>query len=488
MPAKKQAKSDDSDDSSSVGASPSPAEIDLLLDASRKGAQRKGGSSAPPDSSGVLCYCCYSLSADGSPTWLFACTYCRICSIGLSLILLGVLIAEASVGVIAGQSFVQRHRQLEPNLTDCVLSAAKLAGEDFFCDVGEGAWWTPANWTRRAWFPACTSTYLIEEMAEFNRRHAWELVHFPSRQGELGQEDVSLDAWWLPASDSQAPRIVVVHGNGGNFNDWSVQLPAYFLRSMGFAVLLPNLRGFGSSEAASAQVTWGWAYQLDVLGAWDYLRRDPDQRLGGALPPEKVGIQGVSLGAFAASVAAGIDPRVPGVWLDTPIYDPQNLMLFQLRRIVGTFLAPFFVRVAWLFANQFAGVQLDAFTPAKVLPSSRQEPGAAACNVGVVADLQDSAVPVSEAELLVQLLRSGATPAYEVLADDKAGVSRCGRENHLVLPVWAPDAYREKLCHFWAATFGLSEGECHLEDLPRFAMDISASVGWEDRPERPGFG
>lgn len=365
----------------------------------------------------------------------------------------------------------------------------EVVNGNVFCDMGQGPLWTPSNLTAKMWFPSCTSTYLIEEMAEFNRKHPWELVSFPSRHGEAGQEDVTISAWWLPVSDREAPRIALIHGSGANFNDWSVQLPAYLLRSMGFAVLLPSLRDHGASGASNRgdQVTWGWAYHLDVLGSWDYLVGDPAGKLGGPLPPAKVGLHGVSMGAFAAAIAAGVEPTIPGMWLDTPVYEPRNLMLFELRRVVGALLAPWFVSAAWLVANHVAGVQLDHATPAKVIPSSRQGPGAIVCTVGAVADLQDSAVPESETELLVHLLRSDAATSFRVLAYDKASVSRCGSANHLALAVWAPDAYRQKLCHFWTETFDKPQSYCMIEGLPRFAMDIGATSGWRER-RRPQFG
>lgn len=403
------------------------------------------------------------------------------------MMLLGLLAAQAAVGVLVGQAFLASGRAVEPNLTACTLSAAQLAAGELFCDAGEGPMWTPANLTANMWFPACTSTYLIEEMAEFNRREPWELVRFPARRGDAGQEDAQLSAWWLPARHPQAPRVVVVHGLGGNANDWSVQLAAYFLRSLGFAVLLPSLRDFGFSSprgANASKVTWGWAYHLDVLGAWDYATRDPDRRLGGALAPDMVGLQGVSIGGFAAAVAAGLEERVPGLWLDTPVFDPQTLLRFQLRQLVGAVSAPLFLNTTWLLANRFAEVELDLATPAKVLPQSRRDPGARKCNVGAVAGLNDRLVPDNEAAQLLRLLRDHPAGRYPVLVDEQAAAT-CGSSDHLTLPVWAPDAYREKLCHFWTTTFAKPRTFCKLEELPRFAMTVAATTGWQERPRRP---
>merc|ERR1739848_773185 len=68
---------------------------------------------------------------------------------------------------------------------------------------------------------------------------------------------------------------------------------------MGFSVLLNNIRGVGYSENTTAGITtWGYAYHFDLLGAWDYLKQDPDSILGGQLPASKVGIMGFSMGAF----------------------------------------------------------------------------------------------------------------------------------------------------------------------------------------------
>jgi len=474
----------------------------------------------------VCCYCCYRRGADGEPTWLIACTPCRICVTGFCGLLLLLLSAEVAVGTLAAQVFVKNNRVFEQNLTSCQLSAQQLARGDIFCSPGSGSTRAPHNMTRTMWFPGCTSTYLIEEMEMFNSKQKWDLVTFSSRAGTSGQESVQLDAWWLPVKDAKAPRIVVVHGNNANFNDWTVQLSAYMLRSMGFAVLIPNLRSHGSSgmEGDGSKVTWGWSYHLDVLGAWDYLVNDPAGKLGGPMASSKVGLQGYAIGGFASVVASGLEPSIPGVFLDSPVFDPKDLLLFDLEKSLGL-LAPGFGEAAWQVAKKLAGVDLGHHTIAEAVaaraPGSSSTLGKASgfdckagyfnwekgwaktkkeacckafhvacprCRMAVVAGSNDAGVPASQADKLVDLLRSDpASSSYDVTLHLQID-ERCGAADHLSLAAWGPDLYRQRLCDFWAPTFGLSVRSCGLAELPHFAMDVGATKGWTDKPMGPLFG
>mmetsp|Transcript_118679 Transcript_118679/g.383217 ORF Transcript_118679/g.383217 Transcript_118679/m.383217 type:complete len:886 (-) Transcript_118679:113-2770(-) len=322
----------------------------------------------------VLCYCCYRKVGKGEARYLCYCTHGRVALCGFLWLVMLFIGTEVGVGLYAGREFIMKHANLEQNLTSCRLTDEQRRSGETFCGVAPGRpRWTPSNVTYSARFPACTSMDLVHEMRKFNSRHSWKLVTLTSRPGSAGQETVELDAWWLPVSNAAAPRIAVVHGNNANFNDWSVQLVAYMLRSMGFAVLLPNLRDHGSAQKTSTagKTTWGWAYHLDVLGAWDYLVHDPTGELGGALPPSQVGIMGFALGGFAAAAAMALEPDIPGVWLDSAFSDPARIMQLDLQKLLGRF-APYFFWSSWFFANKLARVDLGHMTPAKALSKRLQ--------------------------------------------------------------------------------------------------------------------
>jgi len=469
------------------------------------------------------CYCCYRKGPGGEPTWLFACTPCRCCFCSLCGLLLIVLGAEFTVGYFVSKAFVQRHYAVEENVTSCTLKPEDLKAGNTFCGYEHGNLLTPKNMTHSLWFPACTNTYLIDEMAEFNKRHDYKEVRFFSRAVDGGPPKVMLTGWWLPATQPQAPVIIVVHGENENYNDWSVQLPAYFLRSMGFSVLIPNLRDHGSSgrstgrggavdesknfdcaagysnwrkgwsdkkkqwccktcgfacpdgdSRADAMITWGYAYHLDVLGAWDYLLQDTNGVFGGPVPANKIGLMGHGMGGFVAAIATGVEPTVRGAWLDTPVYSPRNMMKFDLEELMGL-VSTAFIHVSWFLATKFAGADLEAETPKNAVAAR----AAALCKVALVANTQDSFVPFSETELLrTDLLANSAYKVEEYFAEP----ARCGIKDRLTLAAWKPDTYRQKLCDFWTNAFGISLDACGISELPHFATDVGSSDSWAPRP------
>lgn len=303
----------------------------------------------------------------------------------------------------------------------------------------------------------CGGAKLLQVMANFNGKHPARLVHFPSRPGPDGQNAVNLTAWWMPppvaAGSEQQPRILVQHGYGGNFNDWSVQLVAFMLRSLGYGVLATNLRNHGSSDRfGSGYCTWGWAQPYDVLGAWDFAVIDPTGELGGALPPEKVGMLGLSMGGFLTSIAFGMEERVPAAWVDSGVFDPKLLMLATLQRYLGPLewpLAPISLELAWRFAQWWSGASdLDYNSPKVTLSSggnSKKRP------VALVYNFQDTLVTMEEERAYGRLFE-GMRDRYEVLEILRS--STCGGETHLVNALRYPEEYKDALFSFWGLAFG----------------------------------
>jgi alpha-beta hydrolase superfamily lysophospholipase len=111
---------------------------------------------------------------------------------------------------------------------------------------------------------------------------------------------------------------------------------------------------------------------LDLLGAWDYAVADPDGDLGSTSTAEKVGIMGVSMGGFIASTAFGMEPKVPGLWVDAAVFDLQSQVQFGIAAAapipgLSSLLGP----LAMWFANSFAGVDIDLHNPAATLPQKK---------------------------------------------------------------------------------------------------------------------
>eukprot|EP00928_Gymnodinium_smaydae_P064486 TRINITY_DN47800_c0_g1_i1.p1 TRINITY_DN47800_c0_g1~~TRINITY_DN47800_c0_g1_i1.p1 ORF type:complete len:490 (-),score=36.40 TRINITY_DN47800_c0_g1_i1:71-1468(-) len=334
----------------------------------------------------------------------------------------------------------------------------------------------------------CFNAKLIQDMETFNRLHGFKEVSFFSRAGPDGQEVVNLTAWWLPApkysatDPRPAPRIVVQHGKSSNFNDCAAQFGAYQLRTLGFGVLVPNLRNHGTSgrTANAGAITWGWEYQYDLLGAWDYAVLDPDGLLDGSLSPDQVGIQGYSMGGFIGPVAFGLETRIPGAWFDSGVADLYDMygeiLQYYLRFAFLESIVQVFQLPGWYFTKWTAGVDIEYLTPTKALGSScasRSRP------VAVSASQFDVLVPYEQSRKLVNLLDAvGSGACYDVTQVYFPKAS-CNANAHVISEMTYAPIYKEKLCTFWNHVFNRNSSYCRSahaykleagEDLPLMQM------------------
>jgi alpha-beta hydrolase superfamily lysophospholipase len=250
----------------------------------------------------------------------------------------------------------------------------------------------------------------------------------------------------------------MTHGMSGTFNNMRVQVPAYMLRSLGFSVLLPNLRNHGTSGAADhGALSWGYDLWLDVLGAWDYAVMDPDGTLGGAIEPSQVGMFANSMGGFASAIAFAKETAVPAVWLDAPVWNPKdNLLGATLEGIFGV-IHPIFTEPAWSIIKLHTGIDLDLYLPEEALKaSSGKRP------VYITQNKQDSAISIEVGEGVLRFLEENSDK-YE--AESWFPEEACNGEGHSMSAVKYPTIYREKLCTFFSNAFNMSNN-CAANALP----------------------
>ncbi|MDX9741436.1 MAG: alpha/beta fold hydrolase [Gammaproteobacteria bacterium] len=130
----------------------------------------------------------------------------------------------------------------------------------------------------------------------------WEDVWLRAADG------VALHAWYLPAEGETRGTVLYLHGNGGNV---ATQLPAvYWLPARGYAVLMPDYRGYGRSQGS---VSIEGAMR-DVQAALAWLAGEERARTQGVV------VLGQSLGgalAVQALVRAEQLPPLRGVVLDS---------------------------------------------------------------------------------------------------------------------------------------------------------------------------
>ncbi len=108
--------------------------------------------------------------------------------------------------------------------------------------------------------------------------------------------DGEMEAWFLPcfgaSTNERRPVVVFAHGNGEIIDEWADELAPY--RSMGFAVFLPEYRGYGRCPGTPSEI----AITEDFVAFYDQLVRRPD--VDGA----RVVLHGRSLGGGAVCALA----------------------------------------------------------------------------------------------------------------------------------------------------------------------------------------
>ncbi|HLX22293.1 MAG TPA: alpha/beta fold hydrolase [Usitatibacter sp.] len=129
----------------------------------------------------------------------------------------------------------------------------------------------------------------------------------------VGADGQKLHAWWLPGDKANAPALLYLHGARWNLTGSVSRIERW--RSLGFAVLAVDYRGFGQSTDVAP--TEEFAYQ-DAEAAWDLL---------GKLAPGKPRyIVGHSLGGAIAVDLASRHPEASGLVLEATFTSVQDMV------------------------------------------------------------------------------------------------------------------------------------------------------------------
>lgn len=345
-----------------------------------------------------------------------------------------------------------------------------------WANLVENSWWPGCGFTRHDtdWSTCgtpCMDADFMHEMIEFNRRQPATLVSYKSRQAPNVPLQVTLRGWWLPspqtASAQPNPRIVLQHGTFSNSNKYRTQMAAYMLRAMGFDVLVNNFRDHCySDDTGHNVVSWGHAYPHDLLGAWDYARRDPHGILGGAVGPGQVGIMGFSMGGFTTLNVFGLDGAVPGVWVDGPPLSPKSAWMYGFRQRFDSmnigWLADVVAGPVWSNVEQHTSlysIDISENTPSRVLPAGPNTRRPIFC----AANINDQTVPFADHLELIRLLEQYPEKYY--IEGTLESSEDCNGEHHCADHLRMPREYGRLLCEFWSDVFGTSEARCGLASL-----------------------
>eukprot|EP00929_Paragymnodinium_shiwhaense_P118571 TRINITY_DN90485_c0_g1_i1.p1 TRINITY_DN90485_c0_g1~~TRINITY_DN90485_c0_g1_i1.p1 ORF type:complete len:477 (-),score=51.28 TRINITY_DN90485_c0_g1_i1:150-1580(-) len=378
------------------------------------------------------------------------CTICAGCALCCCAVFFGIAIVSAK-------------KMLEPQ--GAALNSALIEPPDYprsmacgYCGAGK-----KTNQQLSQCVEPCFGLDYVLQWELLAKNHHYEAVKFPSRPGPRGEPAVTLSAWWLPGDSLMvapnavaAPRIVVMHGRGGNANDCSVQSTCFLLRSMGFSCLTPNARDAGTSGSSTHPdyLTAGYDYAMDVLGAWDYAVQDPDGLLGGALPPGKVGI----MGPQAVAIAFGLERKMSGVWLDSALFRGLDHAIDDSFSWLG-FLAPLISGPTKFFAHRFSGGTVDYYDPLELLKNCSSEKRR---KVAISQGSLDNVYSIAEANSAIDVV-GGLPNCYEV--DVFLPPEDCDGVRHRTEAFQYPDHTRKKLCRFWSYVFKEYNNTCGLDSV-----------------------
>ena len=250
-----------------------------------------------------------------------------------------------------------------------------------------------------------------------------EDVHFQSRDG------LRLAGWFVPGTNGAT--VILAHGRR---DERSGMLPdANYLYKDGFSVLLFDFRYRGKSEGEES--TLGAKEPWDIEGAVDYLRSRSD------IDPERIGVQGGSLGAVSAILAAAETPEIKGVVAEIPFKDLPSAIGYAFehpKEGVGLPRFPF-APVSKFFCELRLGVDLDAVSPVNAIGQISPRP------VFLIDDLDDDVFPRDSVEVL-----------YDAAREPKE-LWRIPGAPHGEGWETAPQEYERRVLAFWRGTFGLVE-------------------------------
>jgi dienelactone hydrolase len=103
----------------------------------------------------------------------------------------------------------------------------------------------------------------------------------------------------------------------------------------GINVLAIDYRNHGKSgdtkqtKSGKKVILWGTAEYRDPLAAAEWLNKTK------GFSYDRIGILGASMGAATALVAGAKEPRIKGVWADSPVCDAKEVLLHGTKKFGG---------------------------------------------------------------------------------------------------------------------------------------------------------
>jgi uncharacterized protein len=257
---------------------------------------------------------------------------------------------------------------------------------------------------------------------------------FRHRGGAL--DPVELEATFAsPGEPAGRPTILFLHGKGGRACEW--EEPALLALSLGYNVLLPDLRGHGSS--AGRYTTFGFLEKHDLANAIAVAQ----ERWG--LDPGRLGIHSCSAGSSVALDLASHRPAIRAVWLESPFADAREMARHYLSASTGIPAPLLSLATTWAVSRAVARVKRDLGLEHVAGGLENTDPVAALrrvrCPVSLVYGDADRLVPPR----FVERLAASLPPGSEIFRVRGAG--------HCHHPDEAAKVARESYRRRWIAFF-----------------------------------
>jgi pimeloyl-ACP methyl ester carboxylesterase len=255
-----------------------------------------------------------------------------------------------------------------------------------------------------------------------------------------------------PGDPARRPTILFLHGKGGRACEWEDS--ATLALGVGYNVLLPDLRGHGSS--GGRYTTFGFLEKDDLANAV----AEVEARWG--LDAGRLGIHSCSAGSSVALDFAAHRPVVRALWLESPFADAWEMARHYLSASTGIPAPLLSLATRWAVSRAVALIKRDVGIEDAPGGLDNTDPVAAlrrvGCPVSLVYGDTDRLVPPHFVERLLGALPAGSE-VFRV-----RGAGHCHHPDEAAKV--ARDEYRHRWTAFFRSHLPVSASAEPFSDLP----------------------
>jgi fermentation-respiration switch protein FrsA (DUF1100 family) len=239
---------------------------------------------------------------------------------------------------------------------------------------------------------------------------------FPAQVVRIPTDSGRFVVGWFAPAEKQGPAVLLLHGVRADRTQMLRR--ARFLVEAGYSALLIDLPAHG--ESPGDRITFGARESAGVRASVKFLRH--------ALPSQRIGIIGVSLGA-ASTVLAGLQPSADAVVIESMYPTIEEAVSDRLTMRLGPFASELVPLLLWQLPLR-TGVSPSELRPIEKLPRLHSP-------LFVISGAEDRHTKWEE----TQRLYEAAQPPKELWKVPKAA--------HVDLHLFAPEEYQRRILVFF---------------------------------------